>query len=128
MRIVTILGMMSGPSLKVVPFLSTPWQIAISLFRKEDAGYRFLESRLLNIEESKPAIKRDSEGLAVIDNERITEIIKKVGFDDVDESRYVRLGSLYTEQDLEALGLKRATLKEWKDFEEWYYSRSSTMT
>jgi hypothetical protein len=119
---------MSEPSFRVVPCLSTPWQIALFVFRKknDDPGYRMLEKRVLTIEESSSAIIRNSEGgLPAIDGDKIEKMLESnpLKFDYTEEDeRHFKRAPILSEEEMRTLGMKRELLQEWKDFEDWYFS------
>lgn len=104
-----------------------PWTIGLHIFHKkdDDPGYRCVGHKLLSVEESKPAITRDVEGLVVIDQAKIARIIEStplnLNFTKYDEE-YFEGSHIWTKEEMNALGMKREILREWKEYEDWYYS------
>lgn len=114
------------------------------LLLRRKKGYRLIDTKLFTIEESKPLIKRDSEGLAAIDYESTHAIVQRIGFANVPQeelarqTRPVRWNGVLTKhrlpihevwrplEEFKEANMKKEILREWKEFEDWYFSRTSS--
>ena len=65
--------------------------------------------------------------MAKVNEEQVVKIVKEIGFDrniPKEESYFDRPGN--TEEELEAARMTRETLREWKQFEDWFNSPHSS--
>lgn len=118
---------MSDETLMVLPVLPTPYQVMLFLLPKGKKGYLLIDHKVFTTEESKPLIKQDSEGLAILDYESTFDFVQKIGFADIShEELDRRLAEVMDRrmavwrplEEFKKANMKREILREWKDFED----------
>src|SRR5262245_18563300 len=86
-------------------------------------GYRVLDMKLFDINESKPMITRDSEGLAAIDFDGVFKTVKELGLLDkplLEPEELLCIQSLYRRNHVR---ISNAPRDEWRTLE-WFKARN----